>query len=124
MWEIGLKTAEKTVEVTTQRGIKTLDNPMLNRMFRTNDRNLRYRCLGVDMYTDTLFAGTKSKRGNNTAQVFGTSFGWSRAYGMRSKGDAHEAFSIGTIVPAGTGNLPAPAKENPPATFQTRNPGV
>jgi hypothetical protein len=47
------------------------------------------------MYTDTLFAGTKSKRGNNAAQVFGTSFGWSRAYGMKSKGDdAHESYSI------------------------------
>eukprot|EP00978_Attheya_sp_CCMP212_P035962 scaffold159681_cov67-Attheya_sp.AAC.1 len=93
-WDIGLKTAEKTVEVTTQRGIKTLDNPMLNRRFRMNNRNLRYQRLGVDMYTDTLFAGMKSKRGNNTAQVFGTSFRWSRAYGMRSKGDAHEAYSI------------------------------
>eukprot|EP00978_Attheya_sp_CCMP212_P039979 scaffold213365_cov45-Attheya_sp.AAC.2 len=63
--DIGLKTAEKTVEVTMQRGIKALDNPMLNRRFRTDNRNLRYLRLGVDMYTDTLFAGTKSKRGND-----------------------------------------------------------
>jgi len=46
------------------------------------------------MYTDTLFAGEKSKRGNKAAQVYGTSFGWSRAYGMKSKGEAHETYSI------------------------------
>eukprot|EP00978_Attheya_sp_CCMP212_P006374 scaffold14429_cov25-Attheya_sp.AAC.1 len=47
-WDIGLRTAKKTVEMMTQRGVKTLDNPMLNRRFRTNDRNLRYQRLGVD----------------------------------------------------------------------------
>jgi hypothetical protein len=93
-WDIGLKAAEKTVQVTTQLGVKTTDNPRLNRRFLTNDHNMRYRRLGIDMYTDTLFASEKSKRGNKAAQVYGTSFGWSRAYGMKSKGEAHESYSI------------------------------
>lgn len=46
------------------------------------------------MFTDTTFAGTKSKRGNTAAQVFATSFGWSRAYPITSKKDAYEALSI------------------------------
>jgi transposase-like protein len=36
----------------------------------------------------------KWKRGNKYAQVFAKRFGWTRAYPMRSKGDAHEAVSL------------------------------
>ena len=93
-WDIGLEMAEKTIESTTQRGVRTVDNPRLNRRFRTNDRQLRYRRLGVDIFTDTLEAGLKSKRGNKYAQAFGTSFGWSRAYPMRKKSEAHHGYSL------------------------------
>ena len=59
----------------------------------TNARVFRYFHFSHDVFTDTMFAGTKSKRGNTAAQVFATSFGWSRAYPMKSKGYAHEALS-------------------------------
>ena len=55
---------------------------------------LRYPSLPYDVFTDTLIAGTVSKRGNKYSQVFGTSFGWTRSYLMDTKGQAHEAISL------------------------------
>ena len=91
---IGLDTARKTLEVTTQRGIRSVLNPTLTRRFRTNDRQLRYRRLAVDMFTDTMFSKVKSKRGNTCAQVFATQHGWARAYAMKKESQAHEALSL------------------------------
>ena len=55
---------------------------------------LRYPRLPYDVFTDTLIAGTVSKRGNKYSQAFGTSFGWTRSYPMATKGQAHEALSL------------------------------
>jgi hypothetical protein len=72
-WGISLDSAKQTLNVTTQRGVRTTANPSLSRRFRTNDRQLRYRRLRCDMYTDTLDAKTvTSKRGNKYAQIFAT----------------------------------------------------
>ena len=65
----------------------------MSKRFRTNDRMLRYRRLRVDMFTDTMFADARSKRGNKCAQVYCTNFGWTRVYPMKSKSQAHETFS-------------------------------
>jgi len=46
------------------------------------------------VFSDTLIAGTTSKRGNKYAQVYTTSFGWSRAYPMTQKSKAHETLSL------------------------------
>ena len=40
------------------------------------------------MFTDTLLAGTASQRGHKFAQVFATSYGWSRIIPMTKKSDA------------------------------------
>ena len=40
------------------------------------------------MFTDTLLAGTASQRGHKFAQVFATSYGWSRTIPMTRKSDA------------------------------------
>jgi hypothetical protein len=70
-WAISLDAAKQTLDVTTQRGVRTVANPSLSRRFRTNDRQLRYRRLCCNMYTDTLDAKTVvSKRGNKYAQIF------------------------------------------------------
>ena len=42
-WNIGLATAKRTTKVTTQRGVRTVEHPSMQRRFRTNDRQLRYR---------------------------------------------------------------------------------
>jgi len=91
---IGLNTAERTLKVTTQRGVRSVVNPTLSRRFRTNDRQFRYRRLPVEMFTDTMFSNVKSKRQNTCAQVFCTAEGWTRAYAMQKKSQAHEALSL------------------------------
>lgn len=49
-WGIDRATARRTIESTTQRGIRTLLHPTLSRRFRTNDRQLRYRRLPVECF--------------------------------------------------------------------------
>lgn len=94
-WGIGLNKAKRTLEATTQHGVRTMLHPTLMRRFRTNDRQLRYRRLNCDMFTDTMEAQSKSWfRGNRYAQVFATRFGWARAFPMKKKSEAHEGLSL------------------------------
>jgi hypothetical protein len=93
-WNISLEAAKRTLQVTTQRGIRTVSNPSLSRRFRTNDRQLRYRRIGTDVFTDTMESSVVSKRGNQYAQVFATPFGWTRVHPMMKKSDAHEGLSL------------------------------
>ena len=69
-------------------------HPSLIRRFRTNDRQLQYRRLQNDVYGEILIAGTKSKCGNRYYEVFFTKFGWSHAFTMAKKGDAHEVLFL------------------------------
>jgi hypothetical protein len=94
-WCIPLASAEQTLKVTTQQGVRTVANPSLSRRFRTNDRQLRYRRLRCDMYTDGLDAKTvPSLRGNKHAQIYATRFGWFRAHPMKAKSETHETVSV------------------------------
>ena len=93
-WGIDRATARRTIESTTQRGIRTLLHPTLSRRFRTNDRQLRYRRLPVECFTDTLIAKTPSRRLNSYAQIFSTADGWCRAYPMKTKSEAHDGLSL------------------------------
>jgi hypothetical protein len=93
-WMIDPKHAMKTVQLTTQRGIRTCLNPMLARQLLTNDRMLCYKRLPHTTFTDTLFAGTPSRSRNKCAQAYSTSFGWARAHPMTRKGEAHETLSL------------------------------
>jgi hypothetical protein len=82
---IGLDTAQRTLNITTQWGVRSVLNLT---------QQLWYRCLPVDMYTDMMFSKIKSKHGNTCAQVFATAEGWTRAYPMQKKLQAHEAPSL------------------------------
>lgn len=93
-WGIDVRTAARTVQATTQRGIRTVLHPTLSRRFRTNDRQLRYRRLPIDCFTDTLFSNTTSRRNNKCAQIFATPDGWCRAFPMAKKSQAHEGLSL------------------------------
>ena len=92
-WGIGLETAKQTLKVTTQRGVRTVLHPSLSRRYRTNDRQLRYRRLGVELFSDTMEANTRSRRGNKYAQIFCARNGWIRAFPMKKKSCAHEGLS-------------------------------
>ena len=91
-WKVGLESARRTLRATTQRGLRR-DLTLIQRA-RRNDRHLRYARLRGTFYTDTLFAKTKSRRGNKCSQVFAHPCGWKRAYPLKSKGEAHEALSL------------------------------
>jgi hypothetical protein len=93
-WMISPEKAKRTVQRTTQHGVRTCLNPTLPQRFLTNDRMLRYKRLPHPVFTDTMFAGTASKQGNKCAQAYTTSFGWSRAHPLTTKGDAHESLSL------------------------------
>jgi hypothetical protein len=93
-WGIGLHMAEKTLKVTTLRGIRTLTHPSLSRWFRTQDRQLRFRRLPIKCFTNTLIAKSESRSKNKYAQVFCTAEGWTRAFPMRTKSQAHEALLL------------------------------
>lgn len=93
-WKIPLARARQTIEVTTQRGIRTRPYDIVRR-FKTNDRLLRYNRLPVTMYTDTIAVPGKghSVRGNSFAQVFAVPPAWIKVYAMATKGDAPHALS-------------------------------
>jgi hypothetical protein len=93
-WMIAPDHVKKTVQWTTQWGVRTCLNPMLARQFPTNDRMLCYKQLPHSTFTDRLFAGMPSRCGNKCAQAYSTSFGWARAHPMTRKGEAHETLSL------------------------------
>jgi hypothetical protein len=74
-WMIAPEHAKRTVQLTTQHGVRTCLNPTLACQFPTNDQMLCYKRLPHTTFTDTLFAGTPSRSGNKCAQAYSTSFG-------------------------------------------------
>ena len=90
-WKIPIDRAKNTVHLTTQRYVRYVANTSIMRRFLTNDRMLRYNRLPHPMFTDTLLAGTTSQHGHKFAQVFATSYGWSRTIPMTKKSDAQLA---------------------------------
>jgi hypothetical protein len=86
--------AQKTITVTTQRGVRECLNPNIARRYPTNDRMLCYKQLPHPLFSDTMFAQTAAVEGNKCAQVYTTSFGWCRAFPMQRKGEAHETLSL------------------------------
>ena len=68
-WNIGLETAKRTLQVTTQQGVRTAVHP-LPRRYRVNHLHLNRRRLNGDWFTDTLFSIVTSIQGNTCAQVF------------------------------------------------------
>ena len=78
LWRIDVNTASKTIDITSQRSVRT-SNPKLSRNYGTNDRMLRYKHLKQYFYMDTLFATSKAKkssRGHTCAQLFVTDKGF------------------------------------------------
>ena len=94
-WGIHLETAKRTLDATTQHGVRSVLNPTMTRGYRTNERQLRYRRLSRDMFTDTLEASVCSWFCQNRyAQVFATALGWCRVYPMKKKRNAHHGLSL------------------------------
>jgi hypothetical protein len=73
---IGIEAAKRTRLVTTQRGVRKMIHPSLNKRYKTNDRQLKYRVLHVTLFTDTMYSTIISIQGNKAAQVFCDGSGW------------------------------------------------
>jgi hypothetical protein len=67
---IGIEAAKRTRLVTTQRGVRKIIHPSLNKRYKTNDRQLRYLRLPVILFTDTMYSTILSIQGNKSTQVF------------------------------------------------------
>ena len=93
-WGITPEKAQKTIQATMQRGVRTIPHPSLSRQFRTNDRNLCYCCLAYPLFSDMMFTGTVSRRGKRYAQVYAMDFGWDRAFPMACRSEAHETLLL------------------------------
>jgi hypothetical protein len=68
-WGIGLSMAQKTLRVTTQKGLRTAVHPVHCR-YRTQQQQLCYNCLNSKFYSDTMFSSSVSVRGNTCGQIF------------------------------------------------------
>lgn len=94
---ISLEMAKKTIQSTTQLGVRTVTEPTLTRKYQTNDRMLRYSRLAVDTFMDTMFASKKvgpSIRGYTSCQVFATEFGHVFVVPLESKAGVKIAQAI------------------------------
>jgi hypothetical protein len=91
-WGIGLDTAHRTLTATTQLGVRKVLHPV-ERRYRTRQAHLRFPSLNTRLYTDTMFATTKSLRGNKCAQVFTNGVGYDLFYPLKKESMASEALN-------------------------------
>ena len=93
LWRIDRKTAERTLEVTSQRVCRD-ETPSLSRQYPTNDRMLRYKRIDELFFMDTFFSAKKAKkssRGNTCCQLFVTDKGFVYVVPMKSKAEVPQA---------------------------------
>ena len=96
MWRISLQDARKVIDSTTVTS-KRIQDGQMTRRFRTDLHQKRYRRLGGQFsrfYTDTLFFGKKSLRGNTCAQIYVNKAGYTKIYPLVSKSNAHDSLSV------------------------------
>jgi len=87
-WRIPLVQAQRTIDVTTQRCVRSGELPSLNRRYKTNDRMLRYARVLLDVFMDTFFTAKRlgpSTRGYKCCQIFVTEFGHVFVVPLKSK---------------------------------------
>jgi hypothetical protein len=89
-WGIGVKAAEKTLDATTQKFIRSSVHP-IERRYRTAHQQLKYKQLGGRhgrFYSDTMFSSVKSVLQNTCGQLWTNDIGFYHFTGMRSKSEA------------------------------------
>ena len=91
-WNIGLLTAKKTLDVTTQSGLRNIYAPA-ERKLRQRTQHLRFPTLRGKFYTDTGFSNIKSMRGFKGFQTITNGKGYDRFYPHVSKGQAGAALT-------------------------------
>jgi hypothetical protein len=96
VWRIDLPTAAKTIDVTSQRCVRSQgDNLSCN--YSTNDRMLWYRRINKHFFMDTFFATKKSRkssRGHTCMQLFVTDKGFVYVVPMTLKGEVTKTMKL------------------------------
>ena len=92
----GLETAKRTLQTTTQRGVRQSIHP-LHRRYRVDHLNLHRRRLDDTFYMDTLFSKVKSLNGHTCAQLI-TNGTFTRIYPMESKASNNIAQALHDFV--------------------------
>ena len=112
-WHIGVETARKTIENTTQLAVRDFTNVTGSRRLKPIHEQLKHRRLDVEMYCDILEGKCVSLLGNRYTTVYCTPFHWISVDPMEKKGDAHKTLdnlfrTVGVprvIIPDGGGEL-------------------
>ncbi len=86
-WGCGINTARRTLEHTTQLGVRSAIGP-LTRRYRTDLLQLHHRRLNTTIYTDTMFAKVKSLKSNTCCQIYTDGKGFIWAEPMKRKAEA------------------------------------
>ena len=92
-WNIGLKTANDTLQATSQRGLRSFTNP-IDRRLPTSQPHLSYSVLDKKMYSDTMFSKAKSLRSISAAQVWTDGNGFCLFYPISSKSLAYKTIHL------------------------------
>jgi hypothetical protein len=88
-WVIGFNAAQRTLEQSTQRGVRDFTMTEGYKRMKHTAHQLMYRHIHTSVYTDAMFNKMKSLKQNTCAQIHVTSFHWTQIYPMRTKADAH-----------------------------------
>ena len=89
-WGIGIDTAQKTLQATTQLAIRQAIHP-IQRRFRTEIMQLRYPRLGGrhgKFHTDTFFSKVPSLTGCTMGQIYTNDINFTKFIPMKKKSDA------------------------------------
>ncbi|KAI2497802.1 Reverse transcriptase (RNA-dependent DNA polymerase) [Fragilaria crotonensis] len=86
-WMTGLATAQKTLDVTTQKGVRSIPNPATKR-FRTQMTHLRYPRMGGMFYADIMEPKVLSLESHRYAHVIGNGRGFTKVYPMERKNES------------------------------------
>jgi hypothetical protein len=90
-WFIGLETAKRTIELSSQRAVRDFTSTEGSRRLKHTNYQLKYRHLRSAVCTDTMFSKTKSLCNNTCGQIFCFDFHWQAFHPMKTKKDAHLA---------------------------------
>ena len=93
---IGIERAHQTLRATLQRGTRSAILP-IGRRYRA-DRQFRVKRLDGKFATDTLWAKTKSLRGNVATQIYSNKNGFSVAYHMTKANNENVGHSLQSFV--------------------------
>lgn len=91
LWGISKEKAAKTIEATTQMGLRLGIYPLVRR-FRTKQAHLRYNLLGGrygTFYTDTFFSSVVSQQGFTCGQIYCNAAGFTFFVPLLAERDAH-----------------------------------